>query len=193
MDRGQMLNVMRQGYAARVRGDVDGILTIFTQDAKFKLNAAPAQQIVAHATAGVSGMRNALTELVGAFEFQTCDIVDAVVEGSKASIRYRAVAADRQCRGYRLGRSGRIPRRESGVLYAIFRHCDCGPADGAVLTHFPNRSAIQFATTSGNSPLLARRLASRISVTLTEFESGLSAFSNAASSARLGENSSTAS
>jgi len=53
MDREQMLNVMRQGYAARVRGDVDGILTIFTQDAKFKLNAAPAQQIVAHATAGV--------------------------------------------------------------------------------------------------------------------------------------------
>ena len=45
MDREQMLNVMRQGYAARVRGDVDGILTIFTQDAKFKLNAAPASRL----------------------------------------------------------------------------------------------------------------------------------------------------
>lgn len=95
MDREHMLDVMRQGYAARVRGDVDEILAVFTKDAKFKLNAAPAQQNVAHATAGVSGMRNALTQLVSAFEFQTCDIVEAVVEGSKAAIRIRFTVRSR--------------------------------------------------------------------------------------------------
>lgn len=87
---------MRKGYEGRVRGDVDAIVGIFTPDAKFKLNASAPQQTVALATEGVGGLRNALTQLVNAFEFQSCDIVDAVVEGSKAAIRIRFKVRSRQ-------------------------------------------------------------------------------------------------
>jgi ketosteroid isomerase-like protein len=96
MNRDQMLEVMRRGYDARVSGDVDAILGVFTQDAKFKLNASAPQKTVALATEGTSGMRNALQQLVDAFEFESCDIVDAVVEGSKAVIRIRFKVRSRQ-------------------------------------------------------------------------------------------------
>jgi ketosteroid isomerase-like protein len=89
MTREQMLDVMRAGYAARVAGDVEKVLEIFTPDAKFVLNAAPPQTIVACATEGCSGMRTALTRLVDVFEFQALEVIDAVVEGSKAAIRTR--------------------------------------------------------------------------------------------------------
>ncbi len=89
MNRDQMLEVMREAYAARVSGDVDRILSTFASNATFKLNASAPQQTVALATQGMSGMQNALAQLVDAFAFETCDIVDSVVEGSKAAIRIR--------------------------------------------------------------------------------------------------------
>jgi ketosteroid isomerase-like protein len=96
MDRDQVLEVMRQAYGARVSGNVDAILGVFTSDAKFKLNASAPQQTVALATEGTGGVRNALKQLVDAFEFQSCDIVDSVVEGSKAAIRIRFKVRSRQ-------------------------------------------------------------------------------------------------
>ncbi|HWV53373.1 nuclear transport factor 2 family protein [Pseudorhodoplanes sp.] len=89
MTREQMLDAMGAAYAARVSGDVDRILAIFAPDAKFALNAAPPQTSVAVATEGSTGMRAALTQLVNAFEFQKLDVIDSVVEGSKAAIRIR--------------------------------------------------------------------------------------------------------
>jgi ketosteroid isomerase-like protein len=89
MNRDQILEVMRKVYADRVRGDVDAIVGAFTPDAKFKLNASAPQKAVVHATAGAMGMKTALTQLVNDWEFETCDIVDAVVEGSKAAVRIR--------------------------------------------------------------------------------------------------------
>ncbi|MET0278968.1 MAG: nuclear transport factor 2 family protein [Pseudorhodoplanes sp.] len=90
MNREAMLNVMREGYAARVKGDVDGLLASFTPDAKFRLNASsPQKAAVVHACAGAGEMRTSLEQLVDAFEFLSCDIVDSIVEGSKAAIRIR--------------------------------------------------------------------------------------------------------
>jgi ketosteroid isomerase-like protein len=41
-------------------------------------------------------MRHALTQLVDAFEFESCEIVDSVIEGSKAAIRIRFQVRSRQ-------------------------------------------------------------------------------------------------
>lgn len=95
MTREQMLAVMGEAYAARVRGDVDGVMGAFVPDAKFKLNATTPQTVVAVATEGSGGMRNALKQLVDAFEFQKLDIVDSIVEGSKAAIRIRFTVRSR--------------------------------------------------------------------------------------------------
>lgn len=134
MDREQMLDLMRQGYAARVRGDVDGILTIFAPDAKFKLNAAPAQQNVAHATAGAVGMRSALTALVGAFEFQTCDIVEAIVEGSKAAIRIRFTVRSRQTGNVAVTESVDLVEFHDGKVASYTQFFDTAIADRLMAT-----------------------------------------------------------
>jgi ketosteroid isomerase-like protein len=86
-DRKQMLQVVRDAYAARVRGDVDGVLRYFASDAVFRLNAAPYNQITSvHAVDG-GELRYALAQLIENFEFSDYEIVDSVVEGSKVAVR----------------------------------------------------------------------------------------------------------
>ena len=95
MTREEMLRVMGDGYIARVNGDVDKLLAVFTPDAKFSLNAAPPQPTVSVMTEGAGGMRTALSQLVEAFEFKDLQIVESVVEGSKAAIRIRFTVTSR--------------------------------------------------------------------------------------------------
>ena len=94
MTRDEMLKLMGDGYIARVNGDEDKVLAVFTPDAKFTLNAAPPQPTIAVMTEG-GGMRTALSQLVEAFEFKDLKIVDSVVEGSKAAIRIRFTVISR--------------------------------------------------------------------------------------------------
>lgn len=96
MDRQDMLRVIGEGYAARVRGDVEGVLDVFTSDAQFKLNAVPQKAPVSLRTEGTNALRQAMTQLVQTFEFQKLDIIDAVVEGSKAAIRIRIMVRSKQ-------------------------------------------------------------------------------------------------
>lgn len=86
-EREQLLQVVRDAYAARVLGDVDGVLTCFTKDTVFRLNAAPYNQITAvHAIDG-GELRHALAQLIDNYEFSDYEIVDSVVEGDKAAVR----------------------------------------------------------------------------------------------------------
>jgi ketosteroid isomerase-like protein len=95
MTREEMLKVMGDGYIARVNGDVDKVLEAFTPDATFTLNAAPPQPTVSVMTEGSGGMRAALSALIEAFEFKDLEIIDSVVEGSKAAIRIRFTVTSR--------------------------------------------------------------------------------------------------
>lgn len=95
MTREQMMTVISEVYAARVRGDVNQIVEAFTPDARFALNAAPPQACVAVDAKGCDGVQAALSELVDAFEFQKLNIVDSVVEGSRAAIRIRFTVKSR--------------------------------------------------------------------------------------------------
>lgn len=85
--RDQILETIREGYAARVRGDVEGVLSVFTPDAIFRLNAAPLNRITAVHTMAGAELRSAMTQLIDNFEFSDFEIVDSVVEGSKAAVR----------------------------------------------------------------------------------------------------------
>ena len=87
MTRDQMMAVILHAYAARLRGDVKAIVEAFTPDATFALNAAPPQDCLAVETKGCDGLHAALRALVDAFEFQKLDIVDTIIEGSKAVVR----------------------------------------------------------------------------------------------------------
>lgn len=130
MNREQMLEVMRKTYAARVKGDVDATVGMFTPDAKFKLNAsAPQKAAVVHATAGADNMRSALTQLVDAFEFQTCDIIDAVVEGSKAAIRIRFKVRSNQTGNVAVTESLDLVEFHDGKIASYTQFFDSAMAD----------------------------------------------------------------
>ena len=89
MDREHMLRVLGEVYAARVNGDVDGVLKMFTDDAKFRLNASPQQTEVAVMTDSAKALHAVMTRLVETFQFKDVEIIDSIFDGSRAAIRIR--------------------------------------------------------------------------------------------------------
>ena len=89
IDRAGIEAIVRATYAARVRGDVDGTVHHFDQNATFRLVGDTAASPVPGVAAGAPKFRAHLAELIKAFTFHSYDIVDMVVEGSKAAVRTR--------------------------------------------------------------------------------------------------------
>ena len=86
-DRESMLQAIRDGYAARVRGDLDGVMQVFAEDASFRLNAAPPQVHLAHFAQDRDALRTSLAQLIDTFSFSDLQILDSIVEGSKVAVR----------------------------------------------------------------------------------------------------------
>ncbi len=86
-DRQNMLKTIEDAYAARVRGDVDGVMRAFAAGATFRINTAPEHPQLAHFTEYANALRIALTQLINTFEFSDMKIIDSIVEGRKAAVR----------------------------------------------------------------------------------------------------------
>jgi ketosteroid isomerase-like protein len=89
-DRAEIEQLVRNAYAARVRGDVDAILALFDDNPHFELVGAPAASPVAMRVRGVSDFRARLTDLVGTFRFRSHEIITLVIEGGNVAVRGRA-------------------------------------------------------------------------------------------------------
>ena len=87
MSRQDMLRTIEDAYAARVRGDLDGVMQAFSRDAVMKLNAAPSHSSLAYFTEDEHALQRAMAELIETFAFSDFQIIDSVVEGSKAVVR----------------------------------------------------------------------------------------------------------
>lgn len=87
MSRQDMLRTIEDAYAARVRGDLDGVMRAFSGDAVMKLNAAPSHSPLAYFTEDTNALRRAMGELIDTFTFSDLNILDTVVEGSKVVVR----------------------------------------------------------------------------------------------------------
>jgi ketosteroid isomerase-like protein len=82
-----MLATIRAVYAARVRRDVEGILSAFAEDVVFRLNAAPLHEATTvHAVDGRE-LRAVVTRMIGYFELINFEIIEAVIDGDKAAVR----------------------------------------------------------------------------------------------------------
>jgi ketosteroid isomerase-like protein len=77
-------------YAARVRGDLDGVCAIFTKDATFRIAGASsnASPIAVRAT-GVDEFRPLLAIMLKTFKLTDQAIVSMLVDGSKAAVHWR--------------------------------------------------------------------------------------------------------
>jgi ketosteroid isomerase-like protein len=85
-DRQQIINIIETGYAARVKGDLDGVMQAFCEDARFKLNTTPVEPVLAKCVEDRTALRTAMGELIDHFEFSDMKILDCIVEGSKAAV-----------------------------------------------------------------------------------------------------------
>lgn len=88
-DRSQIERVLKETYAARKRGDVDGILRLFSVDAHFQLAGSISASPMPLRTAGTAEFRTALERLIRTFEWVDQEILCMLIDGSRAAVHWR--------------------------------------------------------------------------------------------------------
>ena len=96
-DRAAIEAMLREAYAARVRGDVEATVRHFADDAVFALAGAADASPVAMRCTDCESLRGAMAGLIAAFEFKDHQILSLIVEGQQAAahtrVRVRATAS----------------------------------------------------------------------------------------------------
>jgi ketosteroid isomerase-like protein len=90
-NRETMLDLIKRGYVARGRGDLEGLMAVFHPDAVFRLVGDKKTLEVAGSVQGHGGLREALGGLIAAFEFVERQILGELVEGDRAAVHSRLV------------------------------------------------------------------------------------------------------
>ena len=88
-DRSQIERVLKEAYAARKRGDVDGILRLFSVDAHFQMAGSISASPMPLRTAGTTEFRTALDRLIRTFEWVDQEILRMLIDGSRAAVHWR--------------------------------------------------------------------------------------------------------
>lgn len=89
MDKSETAAVIRAAYAARIAGDIPGMLSYFAEDARFTLHAqglTPPEAPI-RGRAALAAMFKAL---VDAYRFEDWTEVALLVDGDRAALHWRA-------------------------------------------------------------------------------------------------------
>ena len=88
-DREAIRKVIEQAYAERARGNVKGVMDLFHADAVFELVGEKKALALTGAVRGHPSVQEAITQLIGNFEFIERDIISFIADGDRASVRSR--------------------------------------------------------------------------------------------------------
>jgi ketosteroid isomerase-like protein len=91
-DRATIEALIKQGYAARERGDVDAIIACFRPDGRFHLVGSPQAASICGLAAGHAELRAAMGALVANFEISQRDFVAILIDGNRAAVHSRVKA-----------------------------------------------------------------------------------------------------
>ena len=89
MDRASIENTIRQAYDARLRGDLDGVMTHFADHASFALAGCRDSSPVPMSLAGAEPLRQAMGRLIENFVFEDFRPVTTVIEGDTAVVHWK--------------------------------------------------------------------------------------------------------
>lgn len=89
-DRLEIDRLLRELYAARVRGDLDAVCRLFSNDAKFEIAGASHSSPIAVTRAGVNEFRPLLTLMIKTFKLSDHAILSIIIDGAKAAVHWRA-------------------------------------------------------------------------------------------------------
>jgi ketosteroid isomerase-like protein len=89
-ERSEVEGLLRELYAARVRGDLDGLCRAFSEDAKFRIAGVSQVSPVALTAVGGSEIRQWLALLLKTFQLSDQMILSMIVENERAAVHWRA-------------------------------------------------------------------------------------------------------
>ena len=123
-DRATIESILKDAYAARVRGDVEGTVRDFADDAVFALAGAREASPVALRCTDRKALRSAMAGLIGAFEFKDHEILSLVVEGPRAvahtRVRVRSGATGEEA----VTEMADLITFENGKIKSFLEFCD---------------------------------------------------------------------
>ena len=90
VSRAEIDTLIRELYAARIRGDLDGLCRLFTADARFEIASASRGNPIALNSHGAGEFRPLLTLLIRTFRISDQVILSMIIEGSQAAVRWHA-------------------------------------------------------------------------------------------------------
>jgi ketosteroid isomerase-like protein len=89
-DRQATERLLRDLYAARVKGDVAAVYDKFTPNARFQIAGASHSTPVAVRAAGESEYRPLLAIMIKTFKLSDEEIISMIIDGAKAAVHWRA-------------------------------------------------------------------------------------------------------
>ena len=90
-NRETMLDLIKQAYAARDKGDLEGLVAVFHPEAVFRLVGDKKALEVAGSVKGHGALREALGGFIATFQFVERQILSELVEGDRAAVHSRLV------------------------------------------------------------------------------------------------------
>jgi ketosteroid isomerase-like protein len=89
-DRLDIERLLRELYAARVRGDLDGVCRAFTNDATLQIAGAGNISPIGVKSIGIAQFRSLLGLLIKSFKLSEQTILSMIVDGEKAAVHWQA-------------------------------------------------------------------------------------------------------
>jgi ketosteroid isomerase-like protein len=90
MDRVEIDRLIRELYDARVRGDLDGLCKIFSDDAQFRIAGASHASPISVAAMGIEEIRSWLALMIKSFQLSEATILSVIIDDTRAAGHWRA-------------------------------------------------------------------------------------------------------
>jgi ketosteroid isomerase-like protein len=93
--RNEIEETIRSAYAARIRGDLEGVLACFAKDAVFEINGrGSGVEALSGATQDADVLRTTMKALMDTFHFDDWKEIALLVDGENASLHWRALVTN---------------------------------------------------------------------------------------------------
>jgi ketosteroid isomerase-like protein len=101
IERAAVAELIRSAYAARHRGDLDGLMSHFHEQCSYRLAGGPEASEVFMQPEGHQAVREQMAGLIATYVFSNIEELALTVDGDRATLHWRA---DVECRP--TGRTG---------------------------------------------------------------------------------------
>jgi ketosteroid isomerase-like protein len=89
-ERREIDRLLRELYAARVRGDLNAVCASFAKDADFRIAGQSHATPIAITSLGVDQLRPLMALMIKTFKLSDQTILSMIVEGAKAAVHWQA-------------------------------------------------------------------------------------------------------